>query len=260
MNENQPKKRPLRRLFRKLLRIGSYFVVALFAFLIGVGVGISDTPTDAQESPVKPVATVAYAAPSATGEERAAEQENEVPAFRPEPDKAAGPPESDGEGVSLQPATQPDPPDPPAATEPETEPKSRNYRRDMDAMGHLAGQITREREAIERFRPVGVWSVRQTEAKNAPRMGYIRVFEDGTATMVNPNCGLIGHGRWQYEPRYMQFTMIEPDGTQVTSAVLGVPWASLVDADGRENYTSGYVWLDSGRTWMFLSSDPAMEC
>lgn len=274
MTEDQPKKRTFRR-FRKLLRIVSYFVVALFAFLIGVGVGLSDTPTDQQDSPATPVATVA-----ASGEERAAQQENELPAFRPEPEKATSEleptelqpaPEAAGEGVALEPTT-------PSESEPHpTEPKSsatdrvittssgeeitlREYQPEDRAMGHLAGQITREREAVERFRPAGVWVVRQDERQNAPTVGYFWIFEDGSATLYNPNCGLIGHGRWRYEPRYMQLTVIEPDGTQATSMVLGVPWRSRVAADGHQTYTGGYVWLDSGKTWMFLNGDTSSEC
>ena len=115
------------------------------------------------------------------------------------------------------------------------------------------GMVTRDREAIARFWPVGVWVVRG-ETLNSPTAGYIYFFKDGTATMLNPNCGGAAHGRWEYEPTDMVLTITEPDGKEHKSTIRGVPWRSRLEADRKEVYVWGqHVWFDSGRFWQFLA-------
>ena len=87
------------------------------------------------------------------------------------------------------------------------------------------------------------------------------VFEDGTLSLLNPNCVEVASGHWRYEPRYMQLTLVNADGSETLATVLGVPWRTRIDSDGSESYIWGqHVWFDSGRYWVFTGSNTATEC
>lgn len=127
--------------------------------------------------------------------------------------------------------------------------------------GIHAGRITRDPEAIANFNPVGVWTVRQGETRNSPTAGYMYVFEDGSLTLLGPNCGHQGLGKWRYEAAYSNFVLTNADGSEDTATVVGVPWRSRIEADGSESYIEGLpVWFATGRYWEFLGRDTTTEC
>ena len=128
----------------------------------------------------------------------------------------------------------------------------------MEETGFHANKITRDREAILGFSPVGVWSAPLDLSPNSPTASYVFVYKEGLIKILTSNCWIEAVGRWEYDDTGY-FTVIS-GGVRVESLVMGVPGVGHVDDDGNEMYGLGQrVLFDTAQYWSYLSPEVSTD-
>ena len=130
---------------------------------------------------------------------------------------------------------------------------------ELEEHGMHAGLITRDREAILAFDPVGVWAVPEDDTVNSPTMGYMYVYPDGTMTLLRAtDCRALVNAEWERE--HVAFRIIDADGSETDAILIGVPGRIFL-RDGQLEYGFGQrVFFGSNRYWIFMSPDVDSEC
>ena len=130
----------------------------------------------------------------------------------------------------------------------------------LETAGMHAGKMTRDRDAIRAFDPVGVWSVPEDETVNSPTIGFMYVYPDGSMVMLAADdCRTLSRSRWEFD--YGRFTIIETDGEKTDTYLAGVPGKVHEQEDGSLVYGWGQVVLfDTARYWYFMGADVTADC
>ena len=131
---------------------------------------------------------------------------------------------------------------------------------ELSAHGMHAGKITRDRDAVRSFNPVGVWAVPQDDTVNSPTIAFMYVYPDGSMAMLQAtDCKVLSVAQWEMD--YVTFRIIEKDGSETESVIVGVPGKRYINDDGDEVYSLGQrVLFGSARYWDFASPNVNSEC
>ena len=130
----------------------------------------------------------------------------------------------------------------------------------IEERGMHAGKITRDRDAILSFNPVGVWAVPQDDTVNSPTVAFMYVYPDGSLAMLKAtDCKVTSVAEWELD--YGMFRIIDADGSVTESVLVGVPGKRHIDDEGNEVYGWGQrVLFGTARYWYFASPNVASEC
>ena len=124
----------------------------------------------------------------------------------------------------------------------------------METTGPHANKITRDRDAILGFSPVGAWAAPATLSENSPTASYMFVYKEGLIKILNTNCWIEAVGRWEYDDA--GYLMIMSGGVRVGSLVVGVPGVRHVDDERNHMYGLGQrVLFDTAQYWDYLSPE-----
>ena len=129
-----------------------------------------------------------------------------------------------------------------------------------DRTGPHADKITRNRDLVLSFNPVGVWAAPSSLAQNSPTASYVYVYPNGDFKLLSTSCRVQAVGRWEYDDTGF-FTIIA-DGQRVESLVMGVPSRWHIDDAGNFLYYSmgQRVLFDTAQYWNFLSPYVDADC
>ena len=88
----------------------------------------------------------------------------------------------------------------------------------VERTGFHANKITRDRDAILSFSPVGVWAAPRDLAPNSPTASYVFVYPSGVFKILSTSCRVQAVARWEYDDTGY-FTIIA-EGQRVESLVM----------------------------------------
>ena len=125
----------------------------------------------------------------------------------------------------------------------------------VERTGFHANKITRDRDAILSFSPVGVWAAPRDLSPNSPTASYVFVYPSGVFKILSTSCRVQAVALWEYDDTGY-FTIIA-EGQRVESLVMGVPSVRHFDDVG--NMLSyglrQRVLFDTAQYWTFLSPE-----
>ena len=130
----------------------------------------------------------------------------------------------------------------------------------VQGSGMHKGLITRDREAILNFSPVGVWSIPRDDTMHSPTVAFMSVHKDGRMVMLSArDCSLIGRARWEID--YMSLRILDADGSTTEEVMVGVPGRYVLMEDETVVPQMGQrLFFGSNRYWNYIGPDPNMDC
>ena len=135
------------------------------------------------------------------------------------------------------------------------------YSQAIERTGFHANKITRDRNAILSFNPVGVWAAPSDLTLNSPTASYVYVYPNGDFKLLSTSCRVQAVARWEYDDTGFLTITVE-GGERVESLVTGVPAVRHFDDDGNFLYygMGQRVLFDTAQYWDFLSPYVDADC